>query len=102
MKNNQGIQQEVEQALHSLDGLKRAEASAFLFTRIQQRMRNHEQVNKYGNWLFKLAVVLILFMGANVYSYSELSGSTNVEASAGSGVNAFANEYGLQQTADNI
>ena len=102
MRNNERIPHEVEQALNSLDGLKRAEASAFLFTRIQQRMRNHEQVNQYGNWLFKLAVVLILFMGANVYSYSELPRSTNVGASPGTGINAFANEYGLQQTADNI
>ena len=38
MTSKEKIQQEIEQTLQSLDGVKRAEANPFLFTRIQARM----------------------------------------------------------------
>lgn len=46
MKNKWEIQQEVEKTLDSLEGIKRAEANPFLFTRIQAAL----QRKPAGSW----------------------------------------------------
>ena len=45
MTQKEKIQQEIEKTLESLNGMKRAEANPFLFTRIQARMQR-----KAGWW----------------------------------------------------
>lgn len=102
MKDFKDIEERVEATLNSIEGLVGAEANPFLLTRIEQRLRNEEQVNVYGKWMFRMAMTLILFIGLNVFSYSKFSNSTTATTTTGTGINAFANEYGLQQTADNI
>ena len=73
MTQKEKIQQEIEKTLESLNGMKRAEANPFLFTRIQARMQR-----KAGWWdrtfsfaskpLFALAI-LALVMAMNGWSY---------------------------------
>lgn len=73
MTQQEKIQQEIERTLESLDGIKRAEANPFLFTRIRARM-----TRKAGGWdrtfsfvskpLVALAV-LALVMAMNGWSF---------------------------------
>ena len=43
MKDNRSIQTKVEEAMNSLDGLKRATPGPFFFTRVQARMARPDQ-----------------------------------------------------------
>lgn len=73
MTQKEKIQQEIEKTLESLNGMKRAEANPFLFTRIKARM-----TRKAGGWertfsfvsrpLVALAV-LALVMAMNGWSF---------------------------------
>ena len=104
MKAYKNIQEKVEQAFKSIEDLERAKANPFLFTRIEQRMRSRAQLQLYGSWMYKLAMVLILFIAINVYSYSKLWDSSTLKASSSQStdIDAFAKEYGLEQNADQI
>lgn len=102
MKIIKNIEENIEATFNSIEALEPAKANPFLFTRIEQRMKNKMQLNTYGSLLYKLAVALIIFIAVNVYTYSKFYNTNVVESSTGKGINAFATEYGLQQTADNI
>jgi hypothetical protein len=99
MKRNLQIEEQVDAAMRSLDGLQPAEANPYLFTRIQQRMQNKRQLNSFSHLMLKLAVALILFIGVNVFTYERITGSSNT---SNTGIEAFATDYDLQLTADNI
>ena len=43
MNNRKPIQEEVEKTLDSLDGIQRADANPYLFTRIKARLENEEK-----------------------------------------------------------
>lgn len=60
--------EEAEKTLQSLDGISRAEASPFLYTKIAGRLGEEQRVEKKFN--FKLALgVLIIFTLVNISSY---------------------------------
>lgn len=71
MKNDQALQQWVDQALESADGLPRAAANPFLFTRIQQRIREKnspwEKVTSFIARPAFAAAIVISFLAANIY-----------------------------------
>jgi hypothetical protein len=100
MKKNIPIEQLVDAAMNSLDGLQPAEANPFLYTRIEQRLKNQQQVETYGKSMFRLALVLIAFIILNVFTYDKLSSNNNMSQSK-TGAEAFASDYGLQQNMDN-
>ena len=98
MKN---IQQLVDETLNSLDAVERAEANPFLYTKIEQRLKNrYEPSGSYQRKLMPvLAVALVLFISVNVVSYFKVS-TTDVSStskSASSGIENFANEYNLSE-----
>ena len=100
MKRNGNINEEVEQAMQSLDGLQPATANPFLYTRIMQRMKNRVQDKTYGSQMFRLAMVLLIFIAINVFTYDKFAGSNTSDNKTG--VEAFASDYGLQLSEDNI
>ena len=61
--NKQQIQQEVEKTLSSLDGIGRAEANPYLFTRIKAALRKDEA----GGW-----GKVMLFMGRPVVAFATI------------------------------
>ena len=97
MTQNEKIQQEIEKTLDSLNGLKRAEANPFLFTRIQARMKK-----KAGGWdrtfsfagkpLFALAI-LALVMAMNGWSYFGNSAPVETFVSSEETLPEFESEY---------
>jgi hypothetical protein len=75
MKNKQQLEQWVEEAMNSFDGANRATANPFLFTRIQERLRQQNSPwEKVANFIAKPAfafAVVVLFLSANFYVASQ-------------------------------
>ena len=68
MMNKENIKHEIENTLQSLDGIKRAEANPFLFTRIKARMQKQSGWENLISFISKPAValaVLIIVMAIN-------------------------------------
>lgn len=90
------IQQEVEKTLQSLDGLQRAEANPFLFTRIKARMQKNSPWERITSFVSRPAIALaglFLIMLINAFvvfsSGDKENGSTEIAATD------IADEYNL-------
>jgi len=97
MDNKKQIQEEVEKTLNSLDGVQRASANPYLFTRIKARLEKEE-----GFWSKALifiarpsfavpAIVLTILINTAIFFESK---SEKVQASQDV-EQAFASEYNL-------
>ena len=96
MINNEQIQKEIEKTLQSLDGVKRAEANSFLFTRIKARMQKKDSQWEERTFSFlsrpAIAVaIVVLVMAVNAWA---VWGSSPVENPANDVVaSELASEY---------
>ena len=106
MTSKEKIQQEIEQTLQCLDGVKRAEANPFLFTRIKARMdrratlweRTFSFISKPA---FAIAIVVVV-MAVNGWALWDKSGSgTGETVAADTNVSELANEYNVVASVDN-
>jgi len=99
MRNKQKIQHEVEETLNSLDGVKKATANPFLFTRIKARLEREEK----GFWIRAFsfiskpaiavsAIVIVIFINAVIFF--EFRSETGQDA-PDENEQVFANEYNL-------
>jgi hypothetical protein len=106
MTSKEKIQQEIEQTLQCLDGVKRAEANPFLFTRIKARMAKKDSLwERTFSFISKPAIamaIVLLVMAVNGWA---LLGSGSNENSNGDNDNAnvseLANEYNVVASVDN-
>lgn len=67
MNNSENIEKQVQDAISSLDGLQRASAPPFLFTRIQARMERRQQESRgffsmASRPVFILATMLLVIL----------------------------------------
>ena len=80
MLHDDNIQNEINKTLQSLEGVKRAEANPFLFTRLQARMQSSESlVGKIISFISRPVIaiaILILVMAVNAWSVFN-SGTTD-------------------------
>lgn len=83
--NKENINKLVEEALHSVDGISRAEAKPFLLTRIQARMdRQAESVWEKAGWFIGRPAVafaglcLIILINLSVIMFNQSSNSDTV------------------------
>ena len=90
----------VADILGSIDGIQRAEPGHFLFTRIQQQIRNEQPATLPAGLkkiLVPLYASLVLFITVNLVSYlhfsQKQSSGTQVKQTP---AEAFAGEYGLE------
>ncbi|HSC54910.1 MAG TPA: hypothetical protein VLC98_14855 [Phnomibacter sp.] len=71
MNNNEQMDKWVDEALNSFDGASRATANPFLFTRIQERLRQKNSPwEKVANFIARPAFVIgmvVVFVAANFY-----------------------------------
>lgn len=106
MTAKEKIQQEIEQTLQCLDGVKRAEANPFLFTRIQARMNK-----KAGAWertfsfiskpVIAVAIVLLV-MAVNGWALWDGNGTTENNLTAdNANVPELATEYNTVASVNN-
>ena len=105
MTSKDKIQQEVERTLQSLEGVKRAEANPYLFTRIKARM--NKKANGWEEGIFSFVnkpviavAILLLVMAVNGWAlWGSASGDT-----VGDTPNSFselANEYNTVASVNN-
>ena len=107
MTQKEKIQQEIERTLQSLDGISRAEANPFLFTRIKARIdRNNGLWERTFSFVSKPLVavaVLALVMSINGWSFLGNTNSSTTETYAENDAPAlpeFENEYRLITSTD--
>jgi len=104
MISKEKIQQEIEQTLQCLDGVKRAEANPFLFTRIKARMNKRANVwERTFSFISKPAIavaIVVLVMAVNGWALWGGSG-TSEPVTADTNVSELANEYNVVASVDN-
>jgi len=106
MTSKENIQQEIEQTLQCLDGVKRAEANPFLFTRIQARMAKKDSVwertfSFISKPIIAMAIVLLV-MAVNGWALLGSNSNSNENVIGDSAnVSELANEYNVVASVDN-
>ena len=72
MPTKEYIQQEVENTLQSIEGINRAEANPFLFTRIKARMQRQNGWDRLTSFITKplfVIAVLVFVMAVNGWAF---------------------------------
>ena len=110
MIQKEKIQQEIESALNSLDGIQRAASNPYLFTRIKARMNKRtggawDRTFSFVSKPLVALAVLALVMAMNGWSFYDNDTSTSIEPIAsktadGSSLPEFENEYKLITSTD--
>ena len=99
MVNQEHIDREVEKTLGSLDGISRAHANPYLFTRIKARMQPNsiwEQFVARPVVAFAALVLVILINAFVLFN----SGSNTTTEQEGIAINDIADEYNLASTSN--
>ena len=105
MTTQDKIQQEIERTLQSLDGVKRAEANPFLFTRIKAKM--DKKANGW-EWIFSFVsrpaiavAIILLVMVVNGWALWGGAGSGENMTDNGTSFSELANEYNTVASVNN-
>jgi Mn2+/Fe2+ NRAMP family transporter len=107
MTNKEQIQKEIEQTLQSLDGVQRATANPFLFTRIKARMQKPasgwERVYTFIARPVVAIAVVVLVMAVNGWSFFGDTNTTTETTAENTEqtLPEFENEYQLITSTDN-
>ncbi len=97
MKVEKNIEEKINQTLNSLEGLGKAEASPFFYSKLEVRMQD-ELTSSIGRFAFvgnlKMSMaVLGIIMVLNVTSLFLLSGSEQQTTAGGSDVDLISQDY---------
>lgn len=93
-KPRQNIEAEVERTLGAVDDIQRVDGNPYLYTRIQERMRQQKPTAVAGtvsSWRMALATLLFVANIGSAYFYYQKS----IQANQAVGIEAIASEYGL-------
>ncbi len=95
-KSRLDIESEIDRTLKATEDIKRVSGNPFLYTRIQERMRQANTSN--GSrisivWSLAFAVLLFVINLSSAFAYYQKS----VQASQAAGIEAIASEYGLTE-----
>jgi hypothetical protein len=105
MTSKEKIRQEIEQTLQCLDGVKRAEANPFLFTRIQARMNKKAGVwERTFSFISKPAIavaIVVLVMAVNGWALWDGSASSEILTADNSNASELASEYNVVASVSN-
>ncbi len=104
MKNLKDAERLAEEALKSIDNIQPAEVNEFIFNRIQNRIENsakgYERVKLKS--MHRLAAALLLIIAINIISLKYLvNKNTGYNGHQTSGIDAFSNDYNLQEKLNN-
>ncbi len=83
----------VEQALASLDGIRRAEAPPFLYTRIAAQLGQQKSSGIRPRLVWQIAVSLCLVMAFNIWGSVRFLQQEKQSTPSGNGVQQVAQEY---------
>jgi len=100
MSSNNFIQQEIEKTLQSLDGVQRAEANPYLFTRIKARMEKNTSWERISSFVSRPVIAfatLLLIMAINAFVLFS-SGKNEGTGTGEIAVTDIADEYNSSAT----
>jgi hypothetical protein len=87
------IQHKVQEVMESLDGVQRAEANPFLYTKVMNRLQNKSaSTRKFLRLSWELAFAMILFTGLNIAAFFYFKQDDTQNDDNGS-ITSLANEY---------
>jgi hypothetical protein len=87
---NEDIQRKIEETLASLDGMERAEASPYLYSKIRNRMQAAKEVVPQGlAWRIVTALAIVAVVNVATILHVNPAKDTN------SGVESVASEYAI-------
>lgn len=98
MINKENIQQEIEKTLQSLEGLNRATANPFLFTRIKARMERQSGWEKVTSFLCRPVIALAILVAVitiNAWAVFGSNDQTINQDRQGIAITDIAEEYNL-------
>jgi hypothetical protein len=98
MLNKENIQSEIDKTLESLNGVSRAEANPFLFTRIKARMQRQNAWEKITSFISRPAIAiaaLILVMAINGWAVFGNNGEKTTQVNESFAASDIADEYNL-------
>lgn len=99
MKTQSEIERLAEETLKSIDHIQQVEANSFLFTRIESQMMmgSYQQNFAAIQFLSRLSIALVLFIGLNAATYYYLSGNepTQTVKQKSTTAEALASEFNL-------
>jgi len=104
MKNIKDAERLAEETLKSIDGIEQVEVNDYLFTRIQSRIEMRKAANEPVNltYLYKLAATLLFFTCINIIAFNYLTNKNQVNNNQKkNGIDAFAEDYSLNQNISN-
>lgn len=105
MSKNQHIEERIESTLNSVEGIQRAEASPFLFTRVEAALYSKQSTwGRFSNQLakpsFALATaILVLILNFWAFNASSASNESSTVGNSSDVDQMMANEYSLTNTA---
>jgi|WetSurMetagenome_2_1015567.scaffolds.fasta_scaffold08547_4 hypothetical protein len=88
------IEEQIEQTLQSIEGIKSVEVSPYLYSKIKNDMQGGKIQNKHESYRIRYAIVVALIIILNVITlitFQETKSSTSVSASDSQEL--FAKEY---------
>lgn len=103
MKSEKNIQKQVDDCIESIEGIERAEAPPFFYTRLQARLETVNTRKGAGLNLFAKPVLslvtfsVLLVLNITAIRYFEKPAAVQKEKSA-SGIEEFAKEYDMEIT----
>ena len=102
MKNkNTHIDQEVKKTMESIDQIQRIEGNPFLYTRLQERLRQEAEVDvvtvrtRFPVWQFAMIVGLLFVNGFALVQSGYFDNTTETAATS---IDEFADEYALAES----
>ena len=101
MRNKEEIQYEIDKTLQCLDGIKRAEANPFLYTRIKARMQKDSGWEKVISFITRPAVVfttLIILIAINGLTFFNTADENSTTENESFATTDFDEEYNLVST----
>ena len=106
MLNDDHIQNEINKTLQSLEGIERAEANPFLFTRLKARMQPQKNFpGKIISFICRPVIaiaILILVMAVNAWSVFNSDTTDNLSSENDKiAISDITNDYDVLASADN-
>ena len=99
---SKNLHQKIEESLSSLDGVQRAAAPDFFYTRLNARMEKELTIPAwipFGKPVWLIATLLVfLVLNTMMIKQTKLSKTSGSNANSGSSLQSFAAEYELSST----
>lgn len=104
MSTDKNIEQLVQETLNSLDGVQRAEANPYLYTRVQQALRPLPSQGIWSKGVMLLSrpaflvIVIGLLVAINVFVFTNNKSQKPPVAVTQNGEQLFASDYNMNET----